>query len=190
MDLTITFTGRTPLVLHNPRLVDPMDPVVRAIAEINAKGAKKTDADHLEVGRLEWEGALYLDAEGRLALPAFNLVACIREAAGLSRKGLAVVRALAPKHESYLVDIGGKLKRTDANSWRTSIVNSGRSGGRVIRTRPRFHDWSIVLDAWLAEDELSLRDLKAAVDRAGRLVGLGDARKLGYGRFTPTVVAE
>ena len=188
MEITVSISGTTALVLHNPRLVDPLDPITRAIAEITAKGAKKTDADHAEIGRLEWEGGLYRDPDGDLALPAFNVVSALADGATMTKNGASLFRGVVPHSPWVAVVIDPpKLKMTDATTWRASVVNGGRGAGRVMRTRPRFHDWSLVLSGWLDEEELNLRALKAAVDRAGRLYGIGDARKLGYGRFTAEV---
>lgn len=39
------------------------------------------------------------------------------------------------------------------------------------------------MEAELLEDALDFADLVAVVELAGRVEGLGDARKLGYGRF-------
>jgi hypothetical protein len=58
------------------------------------------------------------------------------------------------------------------------------------RTRPIFRRWSAVADFELDETELSLDDLIRIAERAGRLNGIGDARKLGYGRFAAVVKAS
>jgi hypothetical protein len=188
MNVTVAITGRTQLVLHNPRLADPLDRFTRAIKEIHAKGTRQTDADHAEVGKLEWEGSLYLNPDQQLALPSFNLVSCFYQGATATKNGSALFRALVPEREWYEIETGEpRVKMTELNTWRTTIVNSGRAGGRTVRTRPRFREWALTFTGFLADDELSLRDLKTAIDRAGRLIGIGDAKKLGYGRFEAKV---
>src|SRR5688572_14283009 len=52
--------SESPLLMHNGSLGDPLYFWTKKIKEITAK-QKKTDADHEEIGRLEWRGGLYLD---------------------------------------------------------------------------------------------------------------------------------
>jgi hypothetical protein len=189
MDIQVVITGRTPLVLHNVRLADPLDPYARAIAQITAKGKDQTDADRVEVGKLEWEGSLYSEPGEPLTIPSWNVVACFRDGGKATKKGSTIVRALTPTEVVCPVDVGSSngAKMTKENTWRASARNGGMGRGTIFRTRPRFRDWSLVFSGWLEEEELSFRDLKTAVERAGVLLGLGDANKLGYGRFEAKV---
>lgn len=57
---TLTLTGVTPLLVHNARLADPLDPIVRQTKPISGKRSK-TEEDHLELARLEFIGGLYYD---------------------------------------------------------------------------------------------------------------------------------
>ena len=45
--------GASPLLMHNGALADPLNFWAKKMKEITAK-QKKTDADHEEIGRLEW----------------------------------------------------------------------------------------------------------------------------------------
>jgi hypothetical protein len=62
LDLKMTWTGRTPLVVHNDQLANPLGSYTKAIKAISSKRAK-TEDDHLEMSRIEWEGGLYIDPE-------------------------------------------------------------------------------------------------------------------------------
>ncbi len=42
------------LMMHNGRTKDPLDPYAKALKKLTGK-RKKTDADYLEISRLEWE---------------------------------------------------------------------------------------------------------------------------------------
>jgi hypothetical protein len=58
MQVLITLRGTTPLLMHNPRMVDPFFEVNRQIKAITSK-RKKTDEDLKQIERLEWYGGLY-----------------------------------------------------------------------------------------------------------------------------------
>ena len=53
----------------------------------------------------------------------------------------------------------------------------------IVRVRPIFREWQLGcrLSCW--RTPLDFADLVAVAELAGRVEGLGDARKLGYGRF-------
>ena len=57
--LKARLTGLVPLILHNARLADPLDPISKAMKTVSSK-RKKTDADFEELARLEFEGGLYM----------------------------------------------------------------------------------------------------------------------------------
>ena len=60
------------------------------------------------------------------------------------------------------------------------------TGGRILRHRPMFDEWSIGFKLQIDNDLVDERMVRAIVEDAGRLVGLGDfrpARKGPYGRF-------
>ena len=51
MHITLTLTGTSPLLMHNPQMVDPEFELNRAITAITNK-RKKTDDDRREIARL------------------------------------------------------------------------------------------------------------------------------------------
>lgn len=67
MDLRLDITGTAPLLMHNSRLADPIDPIVRSMKKITGK-TKKTEDDHAETARLEFLDDLtqLVDIAGRL----------------------------------------------------------------------------------------------------------------------------
>lgn len=66
--IRLRLKGIAPLLMHNNRLADPLNPYVQALKPLTAK-KKKTDANLVEIGRIEWEGGLYIN-DGLIALPA------------------------------------------------------------------------------------------------------------------------
>lgn len=63
------------------------------------------------------------------------------------------------------------------------------TGGRVMRHRPMFDEWSINFQLRIDTDLVSERLMRDVLDDAGKLVGLGDfrpAKKGQFGRFSVT----
>jgi hypothetical protein len=182
---TLTLTGRTPLVVHNSRLADPEDEIVRQIKEITSK-RKKTDEDHRTVGRLEWYGGLYLGDDREPVLPTANVRRCLVEAAKTRKLGKQLGRAvsfvefLTPIIYDGPKDIDKLYSRPEFRL-RASVVNNGQS--RIMRVRPKFPAWEITADLELLDDMLNPNDLKDIASLAGLIEGLGDNRVNGFGRF-------
>jgi hypothetical protein len=190
MQIRAELTGLRALLMHNVRLADPLDKVTQELAKLTSK-RKKTEDDHALIADVEWRGGLYWD-EGGAYIPTENLVACLREAATAWKLGESVRRAVIPiEAQVPLVYEGPKtldaLAKRPEFRLRKAVKNTG--GGTIVRTRPRFLKWSLAFEVEVDESELSLEDFGRIAERAGRLVGLGDARKIGYGRFTVTVTA-
>jgi len=189
MKVMVQLTGKTALVQHNVRLADKLDEYTKQIAEITGK-RKKTEADEADIGKLEWFGGLYHDPEIGIYVPAWNVVRCFERAATITRLGTALIRAFAVSTDKLPLKYDGpakpeKLWELQEYRWRTTV---GVQRAKVTRVRPIFRRWSLELEAELLEDVLDPDDLRRIIDLAGRSEGLGDARKLGYGRFTAEVV--
>ena len=60
---TLAINGTAPLLMHNSRLADKLDPITQAKAAVSSK-RKKTDEDDLELSRLEWLGGPVLRRSG------------------------------------------------------------------------------------------------------------------------------
>ena len=190
MRFTLKIEGLAPLLMHNARLANPLDTIVQAKKPIAAKRTK-TDDDHALLSKYEFLGGLYIDADAGPYLPAENIERCIRDAAAMTREGKKVQRGLfietsvnpliydGPRDPEALWDHGGFTHST-------TIVNSGPSAGRVLRTRPVFHEWAVECVGTADENMVDMRSLRDYLDKAGAYVGLCDWRPR-YGRFTATV---
>lgn len=190
VEVQITLTGRSGLVMHNGRLADSLDPIARELSALTDKHGR-TDVEEEQVADVEWRGSLYWDAESGAYIPTANIVRSFRDAATAWKLGEAVYRSLSPLSEQVSLHHEGPktiaaLSAKPEYRWRTT-VKIGRN--RTARTRPIFRKWSVTAEFELDEMELSTEDLLRIVERAGRLHGIGDARKLGYGRFTAELKA-
>ncbi len=57
--ISLRLVGVGPMLMHNSRLGDPLDPITKALAAITSKRLK-TEADHMRIAELEFHGSLYL----------------------------------------------------------------------------------------------------------------------------------
>ncbi len=62
--------------------------------------------------------------------------------------------------------------------------------GRIIRHRPKLHEWAVMFDLEYDEELLSERQVREVVDNAGKRVGLLDFRPQNKGPFGRFVVVE
>jgi hypothetical protein len=184
----MTATGTKPLLMHNARLSNPLDEVVREIKKVSGK-RKKTDGDYEAMARLEHAGGLYWDDElPGPYLPGQNFEKCLVEAARISKRGKDIERGVFVETDvNPLVydgprDIDELWK--DANFLHMASVKVGTS--RVTRTRPQFREWVVAAEGTFDDRVINLQDLRDIATTAGTMIGLGDWRPR-YGRFTAKV---
>lgn len=172
-----------PLLLNNGILANPRNPIAQAMKRITSKGKNKTEADLLELSRLEWHGSLYLK-NGRVCIPGVMLDACLINAAKKSRRGNQAKAGLYCT-DDFLLQYDGP--QTIEDLWkdeRFQFVANCRPQGRatVMRTRPIFETWALDIEVVFNDEQLSASDLDEILALAGRDIGIGNWRPR-YGRF-------
>jgi len=177
-------TGVSPLLMKNGQTADPINVYAKAVAEISRK-RNKTEADHLELSRREFFGALYIDQNGPF-IPSENIWKAIEEAAKKTKKGGQVRAGVFVISKGALEYEGPKDREGlwDAGFYDRRPV--GVNKAKTARTRPKFEEWSCVFEIEVLEDQASLDDVQGWLETAGRVVGIGDYRpaKCGpFGRF-------
>lgn len=185
MKLMVRLTGTNPLLMHNDRLANPFDPIVREMKSI--AGTKKTDAVLLALARLEFEGGLYMDGNGP-CVPTWNVKKCFMNAGALSKLKQHVKRGFAPLEPYASLEYEGP-RDVDA-MWKSEQFADIRTvrvtTSRVNRCRPRFDEWALEFAADLADDVMNVDTFAGVAEKAGRLVGLGDYNER-FGRFTVSI---
>jgi hypothetical protein len=196
--LTFKLTGSTPIIMHNIRLANPLDPIVQQIAQITGKRAKdKTDEDIRDLFKLEFMGGLYYSKEKGIHVPGRVLHAVIVEAAKRQRKGATVDRSLivtedevplnydGPKDPEKLWEVRSKDKTQPFVDVR-GMKPTGR--GVVQRCRPIFRPpWSLTFTVEFDENELDESEVTSFMEVAGSVTGMLDDRPRG-GRFEVEVL--
>lgn len=193
MNITIELKGTSPLLMHNPRMVDPEFEINRQIKVLTAK-RKKTDEDLRQIERLEWFGGLY-DVDGVIVQPTSKARKCLINTARISKMGKNVERALsfAQLHVPLAYDGPRDLNAMceDKDRRFTSRLSVGVGNKRVMRVRPQFFPWALSVDGLFVEDAgINLDEFTRIVELAGVVEGIGDNRVNGYGRFAGKVVVR
>lgn len=189
MKLTVTLTGIVPMLQHNGRLVNPVDPHTQALKALTAK-RKKTDEDNIDIMQVEARGACYETTDGYIAMPDACVWRSIKDGATGFKRGKDIERALISDHTTVPLIIDGRhhtceewLSTPDHIDYRA--VKVGMS--RVMRSRPFIPaGWQSTHSFELLEDVIDPRDMLPILERAGRLVGVGDYRP-SHGRYNVTI---
>lgn len=183
----IELTGTAPILMHNSRLADKLDPITKAKALVSAK-KRKTEEDDLELSRLEFLGGLYFDETVGPYLPGDNIFKALVEAARKSKQGKSVEQGLfITTNENPLIydgprDIDGLW--ADQNFVFRRTVKQQMS--RITRTRPIFTEWSTEVEGAFDPNVLDKKDVENFAQIAGAYIGVGDWRPR-YGRFEAVV---
>lgn len=186
-----TASGGSALVMHNERLADPLDPIVREIAGYTKK-RNKTEADHLEIARLEFLGGLYTNGNGP-CLPGWNVLRCLQDGARRHKRGMDVPRGVFPLADHADVMYEGDKERDPEKLWQAGAFALRKTVGvqraRTMRTRPIFTEWQAELPVEIDPVIFDLDTLAVFWKDAGRYAGLGEMRPV-YGRFDATIKEE
>jgi hypothetical protein len=183
--------GGSPLVMHNERLADPLDDYTRAVAKISKK-RNKTEADHMEIARLEWHGGLYTNGNGP-CLPAWNIIRCLQDGGTRHKKGRDVIRGVYPLVPHVDLTYDGDVIRDPDEMWKAGTFGLRKTVGvqrsRTVRTRPIFREWRAELPVEVDPVIFDLDTLRNIWTDAGKYAGLGEMRPV-YGRFEATIREE
>lgn len=196
--------GIAPLILHNGRLANPLDPVAKAMKPVSAK-KKKTDDDFKLLSKLEWLGGLYTSEAiaftvenndvkasggGKIVLPGEGVEAFLLSGAKQLRLG-PKVKAGILSDGNWELDFPDKDK-TIAQLMEMEAYRDIRKvrvqQNSVMRTRPIFHEWGLKFDISYLPDVLNKEEVIQIVQMTGRVVGAFEYRPK-YGRFTIEGVA-
>lgn len=76
----------------------------------------------------------------------------------------------------------------EGSPWVDMQVAAVRAGGsaKILRTRPRFPEWTLVADVFLNPGQMELKEFIRAAKTAGEMCGLGDYLAI-YGRYSAEV---
>lgn len=196
-ELNVTIQGVSPLLLHNGRLANPLDPIAREMKKVSGKRVK-TDEDYATMAKLEWLGGLYttdpidfavsggdvtIKGGGKACIPGECIESMLIDGAKTMKLG--------PQFKAGVISDGNWGIQHDGPATIAKMWEDGRfldvrkakiQKASVMRSRPIFHTWrlSFVINYLPATiNEAQVMDVLRA---AGRMKGLGDYRPK-FGRF-------
>lgn len=192
MQIRLSLVGTSPLLMHNPKMVDPDYDIQRQIKAITGK-RKKTDDDLKKIEELEWFGGLFLNDAGQIVQPTSKVRKCLINTGRIFKLGKQLERAVTFFDLEIPLQYEGPttLAELFADKRYHSRLSVGVGGKRVMRVRPQFMPWSLSLRGIFIEDAgMNLEDLERIVDLAGQVEGIGDNRVNGFGHFEGKVHYE
>ena len=185
MELTMRLTGTRPMLMHNGRLANPIDPWTRKLGLLTKK-RQKTDDDLIDIMRTEARGSCWETADGLLGVPGAAIWRSLYDAAKAFKQGENVKRALM--FEDVTIPLMVEGRPYTADEWITDPAHIDYrpvavQRAKTMRARPLIPvGWSVELTVELMDDVMDARQMVPIFERAGRLVGLGDWRPT-YGRY-------
>lgn len=185
MEIDITLTGVRPMIQHNGRLANQLDPYTRRLAAITKK-TKKTDEDWATIMQIESRGSCWETPDGILGVPTEAVWRSLYNAATAFKRGEDIKRSLLFDDEVRPLLVDGEQVTCDdflrdPENVFLKVVVIGRN--RTMRARPRVPTgWQTTHRFELLTDVIDARNLAPILERAGRLVGIGDWRPR-YGRY-------
>lgn len=181
--IKITIKGIAPMLMHSDVTANPLDPWTKKLKEFTSK-RKKTDEDHLEISKIEFQASMYWDPKKGYYMPSQNIEACLLASAKMFKLGTTIKQAV-------LISENGTFDFPDKNKNPETLYNDALyvdmrtvkvQQAKNVRTRPIFTEWSSKFEILLDTDKMNIADLKNILQNAGKYAGLGDYRPK-YGRF-------
>lgn len=184
--ITVTITGKAPLLMHSDRFANPLDPATKAHKELTGK-RKKTDADHEAIARSEFMGSLYHDDAIGPYIPGQNIDAALQDAAKLQKLGKRFKQAVMVIENEVPLQYKGPRDREGLFAGGFLDVRGVKVAmAKLMRCRPKFNQWSAEFTIAFNEEVLNIEEIRKAVADAGQLIGLCDYRPR-FGKFTAEI---
>ncbi|HEV8189479.1 MAG TPA: hypothetical protein VGP83_17120 [Pyrinomonadaceae bacterium] len=201
--LTRTLVGVSPLLMHNGRLANPLDPIAKMMKEVTSK-RKKTDDDYELMSNIEWLGSIYTTDDltvkiqgykvtvacfGQLCIPGENVAALLAFAGAKSRRKQAFTAGILIEGD-FPLQLASSLSIPEifAKPGYRLIEGVRVGNSRVMRTRAIFRSWKLPLRIQYLPQLLNPREVDETLILGGQIGGLGDYRPK-YGRFSVENVA-
>jgi len=179
--------GIEPLLLNNPRSVDPFDEYSKLKKVITSKRSK-TDDDLLELRRLEVESKIYFDDKIGIYIPGRWLLAA------LAKNAFAQVKISKDKVRGSVFITESKIPLKYAGQKKvkklTDITNNNdfiitmilpQKNVRLAKCAPVFNEWSFETALEFDNSIIDERDLIKVLQYSSTYGGFGDFRPT-YGR--------
>ena len=189
--IEVKIRGIRPIIMHNGRTADPIDPWAKKLKQVSGKRSK-TDDDYALMADIEFEAGLYWSDDLGVYLPVDNLQRMFLDACKKIKMGRQSVGIMVDAEYGVPLEFKNSknlaaLKKDPSMMFRKCV---GVNGSKVPRTRPLIPTgWKASFVVELDTDLLNVEELEQILDIAGTRIGLGDWRPSapkvpgGFGRF-------
>ena len=180
--LKVKIIGESPLLMHNKTGIDVFNPLVKQFKTLS-KTKNKTEADLLELRRMEWIMGLYTK-NNKIILPGEIIEATMKEAAKKFKLGKEVTKAVQCLDDAE-VDYPEKklsLAKLYENPDYVFVASAVVDRKRIVRVRPILPTWSIIVNIMYDKTRLDRGRVVDILREAGSYVGFCDWRPR-FGRF-------
>lgn len=167
-----------PLLMHNKQLADPTNRYTKELKKITSDRRRKNTEEGLEeIRRLEWEGGLYLDADGRPCLTEDVILSTIVAGSKKFRKG-EFGKLLVCVTPTVRLDYDGPrdLDTLYADGRFVDYRSVKVGQARVMRCRPVFPSWRCEFEIMYDETLVDPADILLWLETAGERIGFGTFR--------------
>lgn len=195
------YEGTSPMMMCSIRGANPLSPYAKEMSRLHAAGRLKTadkEAILIKKAEVEWECGLNHDeTEGDFCLgpyiPADYVRANLQQAARLSKQGKTIERGVSMVASRFKLLYNGprrleELREDPRFRDQRMVCIQGRS--KILKTRPIFPEWALNVEVYYLPSVVDRKDLIEYARRGGQLIGLGDARSIGFGRFSTKVMSS
>jgi len=173
--IRVRIEGVRPLLMHSP-------------GAMNIKSERKgVQIDP----RKEAEASLYRDDDGKIVVPAINILAAMREAAkeykvpGRGRKTFRDYIYAGLRITPDMIPLQVPNGQDPETAWEVDIRPVVVQRSRIMRARPRFDEWALEFDIEILDPIIRASNVKEFLESAGKYIGLCDFRPL-FGQFKVT----
>lgn len=186
--LAFRLTGTRPLIQHNERLANPLNEHTRKMAAISKKRGK-TEADILDMARIEFEGGLYFDEKIGPYVMGLAIERALLDSAKREKLGQVFKAYVLCEQDQIPLQYEGP--RDIEKLWKAKFYDQRMvkvQQTKVLRTRPQFPiGWMIEPIISYDENALDKAQMVRCMQRAGDSIGMGDFRPR-FGRFSVELV--
>lgn len=182
--LAVTIRGTTALCMHSPQAADPLceHPRYKPFKKLSSK-KQKTEEDHRELAEHEWYLSLYVNESGQLYLPGRGIEAALKDAAKRQKLGKKF-NASVMVDDALLKFPDMKMSIDELWASKRYFTRTGQkvNQARVMRTTPRFPEWSADLVITFMSTEVDEDKIVGALKDLGSINGMFEFRPH-FGRF-------
>lgn len=172
--MKVEIVGLTPMIVHNARTANPLDPYTKRLKVYTSK-RNKTEEDLEKLLALQWEAALYWNDEIGLHMPSENMFAAFLKAAKKHKLGTKCAAISFPHAIGYPIITKNhkNFKELQADPENKLIKTVTVQRSKTIACRPIFNKWSMNFELEFETAEIDAQEIKTILLCLAHRIGLG-----------------